>query len=264
MTYFAPEKNPPIPKYHGMNIYQRLHSVMGEIDFVQKETKKVNGQYTFVSHDAVTALCRKSFFDNGILSVPTIIEHQREWATRKSKDKKDEQQILLTTVGVRVDFFNIDDPKDQISTVSYGYGLDDQDKGMGKAYSYAVKYAYLKALGLETGDDPEKELHEDVKKAKPSDDGDPLAPTTKQPPKDNVEPLATSCPFNGDSEKRKEWLASAVVHIKTLKTILEVSKWININHKFTTALGEKQKLYLNEEIAKHTASLSLKDDEIPF
>jgi hypothetical protein len=36
-----------------------------------------------------------------------------------------------------------------------GYGVDPQDKGPGKAISYGVKYALLKVLGLETGDDPD-------------------------------------------------------------------------------------------------------------
>jgi hypothetical protein len=40
--------------------------------------------------------------------------------------------------------------------MSFGYGIDDQDKGAGKAMSYAVKYALLKTLGLETGDDPDE------------------------------------------------------------------------------------------------------------
>jgi hypothetical protein len=38
---------------------------------------------------------------------------------------------------------------------TFGYGVDAQDKGPGKAMSYGVKYALLKVLGLETGDDPD-------------------------------------------------------------------------------------------------------------
>lgn len=34
------------------------------------------------------------------------------------------------------------------------------DKGPGKAISYAVKYAYLKAFALETGDDPDHDQRE--------------------------------------------------------------------------------------------------------
>ena len=54
-------------------------------------------------------------------------------------------------------FANIDAPSDFIDVPTFGYGVDQQDKGPGKAMSYAVKYALLKALGLETGDDADNE-----------------------------------------------------------------------------------------------------------
>ena len=50
---------------------------------------------------------------------------------------------------------------DLIDVETFGFGIDDQDKGPGKAMSYAVKYALLKTLGLETGDDPD--MDQDVK-----------------------------------------------------------------------------------------------------
>lgn len=146
-----------------LNIYQRLHAVMKAIDYVQKEDKKVNNQYTFVSHDAVTAKCRKEFVEHGILSIPSVINHEAVVGTTKKKvyiDKKEtyiDEEITKTILTVNVDFVNIDKPEEKISTISMGYGLDNQDKGVGKAYSYAVKYAYLKVLGLETGDDPERD-----------------------------------------------------------------------------------------------------------
>jgi hypothetical protein len=56
-----------------------------------------------------------------------------------------------------VRFVNVDEPSEWIDVESFGYGLDDQDKGPGKAMSYAVKYALLKTLGLETGDDPDED-----------------------------------------------------------------------------------------------------------
>jgi hypothetical protein len=58
-------------------------------------------------------------------------------------------------------FVNIDEPMDLIDVETFGFGIDDQDKGPGKAMSYAVKYALLKTLGLETGDDPD--MDQDVK-----------------------------------------------------------------------------------------------------
>jgi len=126
-----------------MNIYKRMHSVMKAVGYVQKEEKKVNGQYTFVSHDAVTAKIRPALIENGIITVPRVVR----WA----------QDGNRTEANVEVDFVNIDKPEEKITVPMFGFGIDPQDKGPGKAISYAVKYALLKAFSLETGDDPEKD-----------------------------------------------------------------------------------------------------------
>lgn len=123
-----------------MNIYQRLAAAMAEVTYIQKE-KKQGMRYTIVSHDAVTAKVRPVLLKHGIVYHPIDLEA--------------EQTGNRTQVRLAVRFVNIDDPADSFVVPSLGYGIDDQDKGPGKAISYAVKYALLKALGLETGDDPE-------------------------------------------------------------------------------------------------------------
>ena len=126
-----------------LNIYQRLNAVMTELAYVQKENKKVNNQYTFVSHDAVTAAVREPMVKFGILPIPTVISCVREGN--------------MTIMELQVDFVNIDKPDDRVVTTSFGYGIDPQDKGVGKARSYAIKYAYLQQFALATGDDPERQ-----------------------------------------------------------------------------------------------------------
>lgn len=134
------------------NIHQRMHAVMATIGYVQKEDKQVNGQYRFVGHDAVTAKVRGALLEHGILTIPTVTKHV--------------QDGNRTEVDMTIAFVNVDDPQDRIEVQAFGYGIDPQDKGPGKAVSYAVKYAYLKAFALETGDDPERDSidHEPAKK----------------------------------------------------------------------------------------------------
>lgn len=124
-----------------MNIYQRLAKVMGEVDYIQKE-KKQGMRYSIVSHDAVTAKVRPILLKHG------IVYH--------ISDLWYEQVGNRTQVKLVVTFVNVDEPSEQIDSHSIGFGIDDQDKGAGKAISYAVKYALLKTLGLETGDDPDE------------------------------------------------------------------------------------------------------------
>lgn len=132
------------PKYKGMNIHQRLHAVMGEVDYVQKQKSKADGlKYSFVSHDAVTGALRTVIHAWGVRYKPVSVKHS--------------ENGNKTVVDLVLRFINIDDPSDFDDTESFGYGVDNQDKGPGKAISYAVKYALLKSFGLETGDDPEND-----------------------------------------------------------------------------------------------------------
>lgn len=128
------------------NIYQRLAEVMKAVSYVQKEDKKVNNQYTFVSHDAVTAKLRPALIENGIMPIVTV--------------KSSAQDGNRTEVTILVRFVNIDKPDEFVEVESFGYGIDPQDKGPGKAVSYAFKYALLKTFCLETGDDPERDSYE--------------------------------------------------------------------------------------------------------
>lgn len=123
-----------------MNIHQRLAKAMEAVTYIQKE-KKQGMRYSIVSHDAVTAKVRPALLENGIVYYPI--------QTNASQTGNRTEAVMV------IRFTNIDDPKDYFDVQSFGYGIDDQDKGPGKAMSYAVKYALLKTLGLETGDDPD-------------------------------------------------------------------------------------------------------------
>lgn len=131
-----------------MNIAQRMHLAMTRADYVQKE-KKEGMKYTIVSHDKVTKLARDIFQQVGIIYYPS--PDGAEFVTNGNR-------VELKLV---VRFENIDNRDDTIDVLGIGYGIDPGDKGPGKATSYAVKYALLKALGLETGDDPDQD--QDVK-----------------------------------------------------------------------------------------------------
>lgn len=127
------------------NLHQRIAEAMGEVTYIQKERKQ-GMRYTIVSHDAVTAKVRPALLKAGVIYYPTDLAYEQTGNRTACK---------LTMV-----FANIDEPADHIKVDSFGYGIDEQDKGPGKAMSYAVKYALLKTLGLETGDDPD--LDQDV------------------------------------------------------------------------------------------------------
>jgi hypothetical protein len=130
-----------------LNIHQRLAEVMKSVGYIQKDKDIIkNGRvlYRVVSHDTVIRETRPHFIEHGITVIPTITDHARQGAN-------------LTIANIQVEFVNIDNPEDKITVNYFGYGVDKSDKGPGKAISYAVRYAILKVLCLETGDDPEND-----------------------------------------------------------------------------------------------------------
>jgi hypothetical protein len=128
-----------------LNIHQRIHAIMEDVKYVQKEEKKVNNQYKFVSHDAVTKVVREALVKHGVLAIPDYYDIA--------------QDGNRTSCHVSMQYINKDNPEDSIiiRCAGFGYGIDGQDKGPGKAMSYAYKYALLKMFALETGDDPERD-----------------------------------------------------------------------------------------------------------
>lgn len=132
--------------YSGMNVFQRLHKVMETVDYIQRE-QKAGMRYKIVSHDKVTAKVRPELVKWGIVYFPLPFAI--------------EQNGNRSQVAMSVRFQSIDDAADHFDVGTAGYGIDDQDKGPGKAISYCVKYALLKALGLESGDDPDEDQHTD-------------------------------------------------------------------------------------------------------
>jgi hypothetical protein len=133
----------PQPQRIVPNIFQRILGIMSELKHIAKGDLKVNGQYTFVSHDAVAAKVHPLLVKYGVAVIPTVEEMT--------------QDHNRTTVKLAISFVNSDCPSDYFISRYLGYGIDNGDKGPGKAISYAYKYGLLKTFCLETGDDPDND-----------------------------------------------------------------------------------------------------------
>ena len=139
------------------NIYQRINAVMREVQYVQKDvTVTGGGSYKAVSHDMVLAILRPQLVEQGIVIRTTVIASEM----LQLRDKNNGIPMHLYSATFRVDFVNMDDPKDFLSTEMPAHAADTGDKAPGKATSYAVKYALLKTFGLETGENEESRMYE--------------------------------------------------------------------------------------------------------
>lgn len=132
-----------------ITIHQRIHAVMVAVagliekdktQIIRKDGKKV-GEFDYISHDSVTAHIRKECLNNFIIPEITVIEC-------KNNGNRVEMRVSVS-------FVNVDDSSDRVAVEAIGYGNDNQDKGPGKALSYAVKSAYLKQFMLNSADDVE-------------------------------------------------------------------------------------------------------------
>lgn len=117
---------------------------MGELQYIQKGEKTVNGQYRFVSHDQVTAAIHPLLVKHGVVIIPTVENIQQE-------GNRTVVTLVLRFMNVSADY------RDYFESKYIGYGVDSGDKGPGKAISYAYKYAILKTFCLETGEDPDND-----------------------------------------------------------------------------------------------------------
>ena len=126
------------------NIFQRISAVMKDVQYLAKDDQIEFGKtkYRAISEEKVTTTIRKSLITHGIVIVPVKQEH--------SKDG------VLTTVDVTYRIQNVEDENAYIEAVSSGTGVDTQDKGVGKAMTYAYKYLLLRTFAIPTGEDPDK------------------------------------------------------------------------------------------------------------
>ena len=135
------------------NIYQKINEVMKNIEYLTKDDQVAFGttKYKAISEEKVTTAVREQLVKQGIVIIPVQQESENKELTRTEKSVN-----MLTSVHTRYRIQNIDDVNDFIEVESNGTGVDTQDKGVGKAMTYAYKYMLLRTFAIPTGEDPDK------------------------------------------------------------------------------------------------------------
>lgn len=127
-----------------MNIYEKILEIMKTVQRLQKDdTVEFNRtSYKALSEEKVTTIMRAELIKHGLVVYP--IEQN---ASRTGN---------ITHVDVIYRMVNTENPEEYIDIASAGDGADTQDKGSGKAMTYAYKYMWLRTFALPTGEDPDK------------------------------------------------------------------------------------------------------------
>lgn len=148
------------------NIYQRMSAITAEMETVAKNLSVSAGKgasYKAVSEADVLAAVKPLEEKHGIYSYPVSrkVLDSGELVTESEYNGKTTKSVrLFLRVETIYRFVNVDNPSEYLETTTYGDGVDSQDKGPGKAMTYADKYALLKAYKISTGDDPDKDASE--------------------------------------------------------------------------------------------------------
>ena len=131
-----------------VGVGQSKYKAVGEAD-VLKAIKPLEAKYKVYSYP----------FSRKIIESGTIENEGIDFKTKEKVIKKN----LFERIEVVYRFVNVEKPDEYIDITSYGDGIDSQDKSVGKAMTYADKYALLKAYKIITGDDPDQNASDDLK-----------------------------------------------------------------------------------------------------
>lgn len=152
-----------------MNIYEKISSVMEDVQYLTKDDRVEfgNTKYKALSEEKVTSIMRAELLKHKLVVFPIAQSANRTGS--------------ITHVDVVYRMVNVENPEEYIEIASCGDGADTQDKGSGKAMTYAFKYMWLRTFALPTGEDPDKissaELDDGAKNAEKSDGIQPPGPS---------------------------------------------------------------------------------------
>lgn len=148
-----------------LNIYQKLIEVRKSVPYLKKEN--AGYQFKYVSSSQTLGALRDAMDAQGLLLVPKVVGREiRDHATRKGDHE------YFTSMDIEFTWINSETPAETIVCPWYGQGLDDGEKGVGKALTYAEKFFLLKFFNIATDkDDPDsfqkKEEKKESKENKP-------------------------------------------------------------------------------------------------
>lgn len=127
-----------------IGLHKKILKVMQKVSYLEKDIgiSFKSTRYKAISETKVTSIVRKALLECDLTFVPV--------SQRISRREKDNVTVAEVT-------YQLTDAEtnESIQVVSVGEGADNQDKGAGKALTYAYKYALLRTFAIATGEDPD-------------------------------------------------------------------------------------------------------------
>ena len=149
------------------NFSEIIAKVNGDKRLIPDLMKAENGNnFRAISESAILDVIDPVLKEAGwYYSIEVLDQHLDIREAYGSKGKKLQ---FIATVKVRLKFWS--ESRLEAEQDGVGMGIDDNDKAMGKAYTYAVKYALLKLFRLRYGDDADFEVSKPLYLEKPKEE----------------------------------------------------------------------------------------------
>lgn len=132
-----------------MNLHQKLIEIRKTCKYLKKDN--AGYQFQYVSSAQTLGTLRDAMDEHAVLLVPEINAHEVSEKVNKKGGIE-----YFTELNMTFTWVNADQPEEQIKVPFYAQGLDNAEKGVGKALTYAEKYFLLKFFNIATDkDDPD-------------------------------------------------------------------------------------------------------------
>ena len=130
-------------------LLEKIYDIQCEIGSVEKTDTNGGVPYKVLAYNDVNKAVREMLKKHRVCAIPTTTSHEKTGN--------------FTEVVVGITLYNVDNPSDSMEFNGFvGYGVDNSDKGIGKAYSYAYKYLFLKLFNMNIGKDEESEDKQEI------------------------------------------------------------------------------------------------------
>ncbi|MBQ8766589.1 MAG: ERF family protein [Clostridia bacterium] len=153
------------------NIFEKMSAITAELQTVGKNLTVGTGsnKYKAVSERDILDAVKPIEAKHGVYSYPisrevlesNLLENEKSY-TANGNTTTTKTTTFMTRIKTVYRFVNIEKPDEYIETTTFAEGIDSQDKGSGKAMTYADKYALMKGYKISTGDDPDQTASEEL------------------------------------------------------------------------------------------------------
>jgi hypothetical protein len=130
-------------------IAAKILEVMKSVGYLQKDKENKEQKYAYLSTEHALEKINEALLEQKLIS-------KTEYEIAESKEKPTAKGAIWQLVTVSCQLTIIDTESDEILVnTAFGSGTDPGDKAVAKAQTMARKYAWLAALNIPVGNDPE-------------------------------------------------------------------------------------------------------------